>query len=188
KPSLVLEKLCIQSLTLLVTRTDQEKRKEVMELVYPKLAKFFDHLYTCGDYDTQLCIVETILRFIVPDKNRKMFFVNFKHKNPNVIRNFLNVRSKDFDTEQELFWVDFNRGALSVSIWCNKNSLLTPEESAVPDFVSSTDWQLLTIKSEVVTEVKVKSINRDDRHRPPLARYLCHLRKNIPVPHCATAS
>jgi hypothetical protein len=66
-----------------------------------------DYLYTCGDYDTQSSLVETLLRFTSKTDRPKLAMTWF----PNyALVQSLFIRIKDFETDCRNFLNCFNQG------------------------------------------------------------------------------
>ena len=148
----------LKSFNLLLGCSDAKQRHAIGAEFAEDVERLVDYLYTCGDYDTQSSIVETLMRFTSKSDRQQSalswfpnhavvqsLFVRIKDFESDC-RNFLNnfnaslggnrlVHSiaaqtchvgnyevfKPNDEKYTKFWIDFNLGPGSISIFYVKN-------------------------------------------------------------------
>ena len=97
----------LKTFNLLLSGADYKLKEDIMKEFADEFERLVDFLYTCGDYDTQSSLVETLLRFTSKTDRPKLAMTWF----PNyALVQSLFVRIKDFETDCRTFLNSFNEG------------------------------------------------------------------------------
>merc|ERR1719186_2414515 len=102
-----IRKSWVKTLNFLLSGSDYKLRESLGKEFSQDLEQIVDFLYTCGDYDTQSSLVETLLRFTSKadrSQSAPIWFPNY------ALVQSLFIRIKDFENDCRIFLNCFNKG------------------------------------------------------------------------------
>merc|ERR1719186_2096693 len=102
-----IRKSWVKTLNFLLSGSNYKLRESLGKELSQDLEQIVDFLYTCGDYDTQSSLVETLLRFTSKaDRSHSapIWFPNY------ALVQSLFIRIKDFENDCRIFLNCFNKG------------------------------------------------------------------------------